>query len=175
MALGAIGPVTEQDVAAALAILGRNRVPVLVTHLEPGFKRGPDTALRRREPRRHPERVVVLDWVGASAGHRGWFQPYGLHLTFPGAAAYARLLARAIPLTKVPATPGWAESALRRVSHQPVGLQAIGSSAESASTSTSIQTSGSADRTPISSSRSRVMPKSSRRVAARQWKPSRSG
>jgi hypothetical protein len=106
VALGANGPVTEQDVAAALAILGRNRVLVMVTHLEPGFKRGPDTALIRREPRRHPGRVVVLDWVAYSAGHRGWFQPDGLHLTFPGAAAYARFLARAIPLTKVPATPG---------------------------------------------------------------------
>ena len=110
--LGANGPVTEQDVAAALAILGPNRVPVPVTYLEPGFKRGPDTALRRQEPRRHPERVVVLDWVGDSAGHPGWCQPDGLHLTFPGAAADARFLARAIPLTKVPATPGLAVSAL---------------------------------------------------------------
>jgi len=106
VALGANGPVTEQDVTKALAILGRNRVLVMVTHLEPGRRPGPDTALIRREPIRHPGRIVVLDWVAYSARHRGWFQPDGLHLTFPGAAAYARFLARAMPLTKTAATAG---------------------------------------------------------------------
>ena len=34
----------------------------------------------------------MLDWVRFSNGHPAWFQPDGLHLTFDGAAALARLL-----------------------------------------------------------------------------------
>jgi len=105
VALGANGPVTESEVTAALGILGPRRILVMVTHWQPGHRSGPDTALIRREPRRHPGRIVVLDWILYSSGHRAWFQPDGLHLTFPGAAVYARFLGRAIPLTQPPATP----------------------------------------------------------------------
>ena len=104
VALGANGPVTESEVTTALAILGPRRILVMVTHWRPGHLGGRDTALIRREPRRHPGRIVVLDWIQYSGGHRAWFQPDGLHLTFPGAAAYARFLGRAIPLTPPPAT-----------------------------------------------------------------------
>jgi len=99
VALGANGPVTETNVNRALSILGKTRVLVMVTHWKPCHRAGNDTALIRREARRHPRRVVVLDWIVASSGHPGWFQPDGLHLTFPGAAAFGRFLARAIPLT----------------------------------------------------------------------------
>lgn len=102
VALGANEPVTETQVSKALSVIGRSRVLVMVTHFEPGHRAGSDTALIRREPKRHPGRIVVLDWITYSAGHRGWFQADGLHLTFPGAAAFGRFLARAIPLTKVP-------------------------------------------------------------------------
>jgi hypothetical protein len=98
VALGANGQVTEANVSSALRILGTRRVLVMVTHLEPGHRAGADTALIRREPRRHPGRVIVLDWIAYGGPHHAWFQPDGLHLTFPGAAAYARFLARAIPL-----------------------------------------------------------------------------
>lgn len=100
VALGANGPVTETNVTHALGILGKTRVLVMVTHWKPGHHGGNDTALIRREARRHPGRVVVLDWIVTSMGHPGWFQPDGLHLTFPGAAAFGRFLARAIPLTR---------------------------------------------------------------------------
>ncbi len=104
VALGANGPVTGTEVTTALGILGPHRMLVMVTHWKPGHRGGPDTALIRREPRRHPGRIVVLDWILYSSGHSAWFQPDGLHLTFPGAAAYARFLGRAIPLTQAPTT-----------------------------------------------------------------------
>ena len=47
---------------------------------------------------RSPRRVKVLDWPRYSAGHREWFQPDGLHLTFSGARAYTRLMRKLIPL-----------------------------------------------------------------------------
>ncbi len=99
VALGANGPVTEPQVTRALGILGTRRVLVMVTHWKPGHRAGNDTALIRREAHRHPGRVVVLDWIAASSRHSGWFQPDGLHLTFPGAAAFGRFLARAVALT----------------------------------------------------------------------------
>ena len=40
----------------------------------------------------------MLDWPRYSRGHGNWFQPDHLHLTFAGAAAYARLMAKLIPL-----------------------------------------------------------------------------
>jgi lysophospholipase L1-like esterase len=43
---------------------------------------------------------VVLDWVRFSRGHRGWFQPDGVHLTFPGAHAFARLFKQALPFAQ---------------------------------------------------------------------------
>jgi lysophospholipase L1-like esterase len=52
----------------------------------------------RAEAQRHPKRAVLLDWVKFSDGHPGWFQPDGLHLTFSGAKAFARLLKKLIPL-----------------------------------------------------------------------------
>jgi len=106
VALGANGPVTEGDVTMALSVIGATRDLVMVTHLEPGGIAAPDTALIRREPRKHPGRIVVLDWVDYSRGHRAWFQPDRLHLTFPGAAVFGRFLARAIPLTTVHPKPG---------------------------------------------------------------------
>ena len=52
----------------------------------------------RNAGRRYPTRVKVLDWVRYSAGQGSWFQPDGLHLTFSGARAFGRLLAKLIPL-----------------------------------------------------------------------------
>ena len=52
----------------------------------------------RNAGQRDPVHVKVLDWVHYSAGHSSWFQPDGLHLTFSGAKAFARLLKKLIPL-----------------------------------------------------------------------------
>jgi len=98
VALGADGSVTAGDVQATLRILGPGRTLVLVTPRELGGGSGSDAALVRAAARRHAARVELLDWVAESAGHGGWFQPDGLHLTFAGAAAFARVLARVLPL-----------------------------------------------------------------------------
>jgi hypothetical protein len=97
--LGANGNVTNDDITQALRLLGPRRTLAMVTHYEPHLQPGPDTALIRSAPRRHPRRIVVLDWITYSAHHPGWFQPDGLHLTYPGAAAYAHFLAGAVPLS----------------------------------------------------------------------------
>ncbi len=106
IALGADGSVTSDDVRRSLAILGPRRVLALVTPRELGGGSGADAATVRAAGRAYPGRVRVLDWVAAAAGHGDWFQPDGLHLTFPGAAAFARLLGQALPLAPPgPATP----------------------------------------------------------------------
>lgn len=102
IALGANGPVTDAYVSQALAILGHRRQLVLVTPREAGGGSGPDAVNVRAEARRHPGRVQALDWVAYSAGHDAWFQPDRLHLTFGGAAAFARLLGRVLPLAVPP-------------------------------------------------------------------------
>jgi len=97
IALGANGSVTNGDISQALAILGAGRVLVLVTPRELGGGSGSDATTVRRAAAAYPGRVHVLDWVAYSAGHGSdWFAPDGLHLTFAGAAAFARFLARAL-------------------------------------------------------------------------------
>ncbi len=98
VALGADGSVTGDDIRQSLAILGPRRVLGLVTPRELGGGSGADAATVRAAGRAWPNRVRVLDWVAVAAGHGDWFQPDGLHLTFPGAAAFARLLGQALPL-----------------------------------------------------------------------------
>ena len=99
VALGANDPPTDAEVSRALTILGPKRVLVMVTYLGYGRRPGPGTVLVRGEPAKHPGRVVVLDWVTYSMRHSAWFQPDGLHLTYPGAAAFAQFLGRAAHLT----------------------------------------------------------------------------
>jgi lysophospholipase L1-like esterase len=97
IALGANGSVTPDDVGVALGVLCCNRLLVLVTPRELGGGSGSDAAVERQQAERHRGRILLLDWVQYSQGHPEWFQPDGLHLTTPGAAAFARLLARALP------------------------------------------------------------------------------
>ena len=98
VALGADGSVTPGDVSATLQILGPTRMLVLVTPRELGGGSGSDATTVRDAGSSYPTRIRVLDWVAFSAGQGSWFQPDGLHLTFAGAAAFARLLATALPL-----------------------------------------------------------------------------
>jgi hypothetical protein len=90
VALGSNGSITKDNIHDALHIVGKKRVLALVTPRETGGGAGHDASLVRREAHRH-KRIRLLDWVKFSAGHPGWFQPDGLHLTFAGAAAMARL------------------------------------------------------------------------------------
>ena len=100
IALGADQSVTAGDIGQALKVLGPNRKLGLVTPRETGGGESNDATVIRNAGQRYPERVKVLDWVHYSAGHSSWFQPDGLHLTFSGAKAFARLLKKLIPLAR---------------------------------------------------------------------------
>jgi hypothetical protein len=97
IALGANGYVTHDDIGVALGLLCCTRKLVLVTPRQLGGAPGENAVIEHEEARRHGGRILLLDWVKYSAGHPGWFQPDGLHLTLPGAAAFTRLLATALP------------------------------------------------------------------------------
>ena len=100
MALGADYSITPGEIRSALHLLPRNRVLALVTPRELGGGSGSDAAHVRAAARKHRHRVLLLDWVRYSAGRSGWFQADGIHLTFAGAAGFARLLGKATPYAK---------------------------------------------------------------------------
>jgi hypothetical protein len=100
MALGADYSITTGEIRSALHLLPRNRVLALVTPRELGGGSGSDAAHVRAAARKHRHRVLLLDWVRYSAGRSGWFQADGIHLTFAGAAGFARLLGKATPYAK---------------------------------------------------------------------------
>lgn len=95
VALGADGIVQMSYIKSALGILGRQRRLVLVTPIELGGGSGSDAEVVRRSAGVYPGRINVLDWVRYARGKGSWFQPDGVHLTFPGAAEFARFLVRA--------------------------------------------------------------------------------
>jgi hypothetical protein len=95
IALGANWSVRYGEIRAAMRIVGRRRLLVLVTPRESGGGESGDAWAMRRAARRFPKRVRVLDWVRRSRGRAGWFAGDGLHLSRQGARAYARLLGRA--------------------------------------------------------------------------------
>jgi hypothetical protein len=98
LALGADASINAGQIQQAKKILGPKRKLGLVTPREIGGGESNDANVIRNAGQRDPERVKVLDWVHYSAGHSNWFQPDGLHLTFSGAKAFARLLKKLIPL-----------------------------------------------------------------------------
>jgi hypothetical protein len=106
IALGADASVSLHQLDEVFHLLGPKRVLGLVTPRELGGGAGSDADHVRTAAKRHPRRAVLLDWVAYSAGHSDWFQPDGLHLTFPGAAAFARLLRQALPYAEAGKFPG---------------------------------------------------------------------
>lgn len=106
IALGADASVSTHQLDKAFHILGRKRVLGLVTPRELGGGTSSDADHVRTAAKRHPRRSVLLDWVAYSDGHPDWFQPDGVHLTFPGAAAFARLLRQALPYAEAGKFPG---------------------------------------------------------------------
>jgi hypothetical protein len=98
LALGADASINAGQIQQAKKILGPKRKLGLVTPRETGGGESNDARVIRNAGQRDPRRVKVLDWVHYSAGHGNWFQPDGLHLTFSGAKAFARLLKKLIPL-----------------------------------------------------------------------------
>ena len=106
LALGADAAVSAGQINQAKKVLGPKRKLGLVTPRETGGGESKDAEVIRNAGRRDPVRVKVLDWVHYSAGHTSWFQPDGLHLTFSGAKAFARLLKKLIPLASPPGKGG---------------------------------------------------------------------
>jgi hypothetical protein len=100
VALGSNGSVTKGNIRDALDLVGKKRTLGLVTPRETGGGSSHDADVVRSEAREHKNRTVLLDWVDFSGGHPGWFQADGLHLTFEGADAFARLLRK--PLKRLP-------------------------------------------------------------------------
>jgi hypothetical protein len=106
IALGADASISPGHLASAFRLVGPKRVLGLVVPLELGGGTSGDADAVRAAAKRHPKRSVLLDWVAYSAGHGDWFQPDGLHLTFAGADAFARLLRQALPYAKAGSMPG---------------------------------------------------------------------
>ena len=96
IALGADWVVSRQDIRRALHIVGKKRVLALVTPRESGGGQSSDARNIRWAYRRYSKRVMLLDWVRWARGRNSWFQPDGLHLTFGGAAAYTKLMGKAL-------------------------------------------------------------------------------
>ncbi len=124
IALGANGPITAAAINATLKVLCCGRLLVLVTPRETGGAVGQNAAVERAAARADPGSVLLLDWVSYSAGHPGWFQPDGLHLTASGAAAFTQLLAQALPYAYDVAPCVAARSALRHAGQAPAAVGA---------------------------------------------------
>ncbi len=93
LALGTDGRVSMAQIKKALRIAGPERVLGLVTPNELGGGAGFDASVMRRAAGQHRTRIVLFDWVRYSSRHSSWFQPDHAHLSYKGAAAFARLLA----------------------------------------------------------------------------------
>jgi lysophospholipase L1-like esterase len=87
LALGSNGTVTGTQIGRALAITGPKRVLGLVTPVNNASA----AAAMKRAARRHPQRVLLIDWAKRSAGHGSWFID-GLHPSYPGASRFAPLI-----------------------------------------------------------------------------------
>ena len=96
IALGADGTISKGQIRQVLKIIGRKTKLGLVVPLETGGHTGHDAEVVRDAAQKWDKRIRLLDWPNFSNGHPGWFQPDGLHLTFPGAAAFARLISKAL-------------------------------------------------------------------------------
>jgi hypothetical protein len=91
LALGANAPVSTRMIGGVLRSIGRRHLLGLVTP-----RRSQVTeASMRAAARRHPARVLLIDWVRFSAGHESWFAGDGLHVTPAAGRIYANFIARA--------------------------------------------------------------------------------
>jgi hypothetical protein len=102
MGLGANWVISRGDIEAAVQLLGPKRVLGLIAPREEGGGTSSDAYNVRRAGRRHRNRVKVLDWPQHSAGHGNWFSGDGLHMSYSGAAAYAKFIATLKPFAPWP-------------------------------------------------------------------------
>jgi hypothetical protein len=103
MALGANWVITRGDIERAVRLVGPGHVLGIVVPREEGGGTSSDAYNVRQAGKRHPKRVKVLDWPRYSSGHGYWFSGDGLHMTYTGAAAYARYIGK---LRRFAAPPG---------------------------------------------------------------------
>ncbi|MCW3040067.1 MAG: hypothetical protein JWM31_1972, partial [Solirubrobacterales bacterium] len=88
LALGTNGGVDARGLGRALRLVGRGHVLALVT---PPNQAATQTAMRTFA-RRHPDRVLLMDWQRYAAG-RPLFAPDGIHPTPAGARVQAAFIA----------------------------------------------------------------------------------
>jgi hypothetical protein len=122
LALGANAPLGTGHIEAALRVVGRDRILAVVT------ARNNRTGARamRLEARRHPDRVLLLDWASASAGHGAWFAGDGLHVTRGGARIFARFLRRGVAAFAFPPVRRLRLPRTRRGTHGCGAVRAFG-------------------------------------------------
>jgi hypothetical protein len=93
--LGTNGPVTASQVKSLLSALrDRARVVLLTLKVPRSWESGNNAVLK--SVARRFRNVTVVDWHWWGARHGGWFWDDGYHLRPAGAAAYSRLVARAL-------------------------------------------------------------------------------
>jgi hypothetical protein len=102
MALGANWTISRGEIESAVALLGPERVLGLVAPREEGGGTSSDASNVRRAGRRHRNRVKVIDWPRFSSRHGSWFSGDGLHMSYAGAAAFAKLIATLKPFAPWP-------------------------------------------------------------------------
>jgi hypothetical protein len=90
LALGANGPVSRHMIDRVLHAIGRRHLLGLVT----ARRSAVTDASMHAAVRRHPGRVLLIDWVRFSAGHGSWFAGDGLHVTPAAGRIYANFIAR---------------------------------------------------------------------------------
>jgi len=73
-------------------LTGVRKVLVVNVTIPDGYSWAPNNDVLADGVRRYPNRAVLVDWYGASAGHPEYFWD-GIHLTPQGARAYAGLIA----------------------------------------------------------------------------------
>jgi hypothetical protein len=93
--LGTNWTVSNDDIRAALDVVGPERVLGLVTPRELGGEPSTDQVMIRQAAERWPEQVEVIDWAAASDGKDAWVYDDGVHLRPAGARALARLMRQA--------------------------------------------------------------------------------
>jgi len=91
--MGDNGVVTDEQFDGMMRVLsGAREILVVNTTVPDGYQWAPNNKVLADGVARYPNKAVLVDWHGASAGHPEYFWD-GLHLTPRGARAYAGLIA----------------------------------------------------------------------------------